>query len=65
MSILQVGDHPDDVGYAPYGQLGAAHSVSAEPQTDDDEAVRALRKVVEEITGKEIAEPEPRRIGFI
>jgi len=64
MSVLQVGDHPDDVGYAPYGQLGAAHSVSPEPPADEDESVRALRKVVEEITGKAIAEPEPRRIGF-
>lgn len=65
MSVLQVGDHPEDVGYAQYGQLGAAHSVSSEAP-DEDEAVRKLRQVVEEITRKPaVEEPPPRRIGFV
>lgn len=58
-----VGDSPDDVGYAYYGTLGAAHAIANElPETDG--AVQALRRVVEEITGKPLEEPPPRRIGF-
>lgn len=58
-----VGDSPDDVGYAYYGAMGAAHTIANEPPATDD-AVQALRRTVEEITGKPLEEPPPRRIGF-
>ncbi len=53
----------DDWNYSLH-MTGAAHSVSGE-RDDECEAVRRLREVVAEVTGKPV-EPQPKqRIGFL
>jgi len=46
-----------------YGPLGAAHAISGE-RKEENETVRQLRAVVEEITGKPVEQAPARRIGF-
>jgi len=35
------------------------------PVDEEDDVVARLHAVVEEVTGKPVAKPEPRRIGFV
>lgn len=44
--------------------MGAAHSVSSDPDPED-EAVRLLHEAVKEVTGKPVDEPAKPRMGFL
>lgn len=59
---MRVGDQLE-YGENHHGQSGAAHYVSGDTP-DENEAVRQLRAVVEEITGRPVEVPPVRRIGF-
>lgn len=59
---MRVGDQLE-YGENHHGQSGAAHFVSGECE-EENEAVRQLRAVVEEITGRPVEVPPARRIGF-
>lgn len=53
----------DDYYSYPLHQSGYATTLPAEPAGRDFAA--ELRAVVREVTGKDVPEPEPRRIGFL
>ncbi len=59
---MRVGDQLE-WGENHHGTTGAAHFVSSDTP-EESEAVRLLRQVVEEITGKPVEAPQARRIGF-
>lgn len=46
----------------PWG-FGSAHSISSDAPESD--VIADLHKVVEEVTGKPVQKPEPRRMGFV
>lgn len=54
----------DDEWSYPLHMTGSAHSFSTE-RYDECEAVRRLREVVEELTGKPVEQPQKMRIGFL
>jgi hypothetical protein len=55
----------DDYYYSPGpGQLGSAHAVSADSDSQE-EAVRLLHEAVKEVTGKAVEAPAKPRIGFL
>lgn len=54
----------DDEWTYPLHLTGSAHSVSSE-RDDECEAVRRLREIVEEVTGKPVEQPQKPRIGFL
>ena len=51
----------DEYSYA----LHMQGSASTLPVDKQNEAVRLLRECVKEVTGKDVAEPEKPRIGFL
>lgn len=59
---MRVGDQLE-YGENHHGQSGAAHSINNDAP-EENEAVRQLRAVVEEITGRPVEVPPARRIGF-
>lgn len=59
---MRVGDQLE-WGENYHGTTGQAHAISSEHE-DECEAVRQLRAVVEEITGRPVEVPPVRRIGF-
>ena len=59
---MRVGDQLE-YGENHHGQSGAAHFVSNDAP-EENEAVRQLRAVVEEITGRPVEVAPARRIGF-
>jgi len=63
VSLAQPIRLDDEYSY-PIHMTGAAHAVSGE--TDEEcEAVRLLREVVAEVTGKPVQQQPKPRIGFL
>lgn len=62
MRRVPTGDDFDEWSY-PLHMMGYASTLPAEEDAHDP--VVDLHNVVEEITGRAVAKPEPRRIGFI
>lgn len=53
---------PDDLALEPQTFQGSGHSVSNEPPPADP--AERVREVAEEVAGKPMPRPQPRRIGF-
>jgi hypothetical protein len=55
----------DDVDESKSYAMHFTGTVSTLPAEDENEAVRLLRKVVKEVTGRDVDEPSKPRIGFL